>query len=339
MALVSWRLGGKPFSVHRWYSGRDELPDCDTRAGRAGEAEIGETILAAARARACPIPTAAARAIAAPARACSIPGEIEMSPYSDYALSKPEREQGLILACRAVPWSDCEVAWLEADDVAMHPIRQLDCEVIGVEFATHDIRIVRLAIRAAGRSISRPASIASVIFVRDRLPPRDFSMANRPGARRARIPHPPDDGRRGDTVRHRAAASPASACASSVRTATRSIARAIAARSWRWPAARASRRSRARSRRRWRKAPSSRSISISACAPSAISISWTHFRALAARHAEPDIRAGAVGARRADRAAHRLPLARRSARLRRSSTASRPISPGRRSWSTPARTC
>ena len=43
----------------------------------------------------------------------------------------------------AVPWSDCEVAWLEADDVAMHPIRHLDCEVTAVEAATHDIRILR----------------------------------------------------------------------------------------------------------------------------------------------------------------------------------------------------
>jgi CDP-4-dehydro-6-deoxyglucose reductase/ferredoxin-NAD(P)+ reductase (naphthalene dioxygenase ferredoxin-specific) len=113
-------------------------------------------------------------------------GEIEMSPYSDYALSKGERDAGLILACRAVPWSDCAVAWLEADDLAMHPVRHLDCAVTEVIEATHDIRIVRLAIRAGGPFEFSAGQYASVIFAPEasgtgRLPPRDFSMANRPG--------------------------------------------------------------------------------------------------------------------------------------------------------------
>ena len=34
-------------------------------------------------------------------------GDVEMSPYSEYALSGEEKARGLILPCRSVPWSDC----------------------------------------------------------------------------------------------------------------------------------------------------------------------------------------------------------------------------------------
>jgi ferredoxin-NAD(P)+ reductase (naphthalene dioxygenase ferredoxin-specific) len=148
-------------------------------------AEMGETILAAALRAGVPYPCGCRSGNCGACKSTLAAGEVELSPYSEYALSKAERESGLILACRAVPWSDVEVAWLEADDVAMHPVRHLDCEVTAVEAATHDIRIVRLAIRAGGPFDFSAGQYASVIFDPvpggDRLPPRDFSMANRPG--------------------------------------------------------------------------------------------------------------------------------------------------------------
>ncbi len=149
-------------------------------------AEMGETILAAALRAGIPYPCGCRSGNCGACKSTLASGEIEMSPYSDYALSKAERDQGLILACRSVPWSDCAVAWLEADDVAMHPVRHLDCEIAEVGTATHDIRIVRMAIRAGGPFDFSAGQYASVIFAPERaaavrLPPRDFSMANRPG--------------------------------------------------------------------------------------------------------------------------------------------------------------
>jgi CDP-4-dehydro-6-deoxyglucose reductase/ferredoxin-NAD(P)+ reductase (naphthalene dioxygenase ferredoxin-specific) len=149
-------------------------------------AEMGETILAAALRAGVPYPCGCRSGNCGACKSTLASGEIEMSPYSDYALSKAEKEAGLILACRAVPWSDCEVAWLEPDDLAMHPTRHLDCEVTEVIAATHDIRIVRMAIKAGGPFDFSAGQYASVIFAPDRtgqgrLPPRDFSMANRPG--------------------------------------------------------------------------------------------------------------------------------------------------------------
>lgn len=106
-------------------------------------------------------------------------GEVEMSPYSDFALLAEERDQGLVLACRAVPWSDCEIAWLEPDEVVAHARRILTCRVINLFDETHDVRRVQLEIEDGGPFDFSAGQYASVTF--GDLPARDFSMANRPG--------------------------------------------------------------------------------------------------------------------------------------------------------------
>jgi len=106
-------------------------------------------------------------------------GEVEMSPYSEYALTDAEKTSGLILACRSVPWSDCEVAYLEQDEVVAHPLRKLTCAVREIERMTHDIVRVRLSIEAGGPFDFTAGQFAQVSFAG--LPPRDYSMANRPG--------------------------------------------------------------------------------------------------------------------------------------------------------------
>jgi CDP-4-dehydro-6-deoxyglucose reductase/ferredoxin-NAD(P)+ reductase (naphthalene dioxygenase ferredoxin-specific) len=58
-----------------------------------------------------------------------------------------------------VPWQDSEVAWLDEDDLIVHPRRLLDCRVIGLDDATHDIKRIRLEIASGGPfDTSRPAS-------------------------------------------------------------------------------------------------------------------------------------------------------------------------------------
>jgi len=105
-------------------------------------------------------------------------GEVELQEYSEFALSDEERTQGLVLACRAMPQSDCKVAWLELDETVQHPLRQLACRVAELQQATHDIRIVRLAIEAGGPYTFSAGQYAAVAFPGQ--PPRDYSMANRP---------------------------------------------------------------------------------------------------------------------------------------------------------------
>lgn len=108
-----------------------------------------------------------------------VKGEVAMEGYSEFALSDEEKDRGLILACRAVPWGDSEVAWLEEDDLIVHPRRLLDCEVVALDDATHDIKRIRLKIVSGGPFDFSAGQFASVTF--EGCPPRDYSMANVPG--------------------------------------------------------------------------------------------------------------------------------------------------------------
>src|SRR5258708_39416730 len=110
--------------------------------------EPGQTILDAALAQGVAYPHGCRSGNCGACKSRHHAGEIELAPYSDYALTASERASGLILACRAMPWSDAEVAWLDAEDLIINPQRQLTCRVVALEQATHDIRIVRLEILA-----------------------------------------------------------------------------------------------------------------------------------------------------------------------------------------------
>ena len=44
-----------------------------------------------------------------------VSGEVDLKPYAGFALTEAELASGLILACRALPLSDCVVTHLEPD--------------------------------------------------------------------------------------------------------------------------------------------------------------------------------------------------------------------------------
>ena len=140
--------------------------------------EMGQTILEAALARDLPYPHGCRSGNCGACKSELISGEVEMTPYSDYALSEAEKDGGLILACRAVPWSDCEVKFLEADEEIAHPLRHMQCRVVDLAAVTHDIRRVRLEVESGGPYTFSAGQYASLEF--PGLPPRDYSMANRP---------------------------------------------------------------------------------------------------------------------------------------------------------------
>lgn len=140
--------------------------------------ETGQTVLDAAVAHGVPYPYGCQSGNCGACKSRLYRGEVELSPYSSYALTDEERAQGLVLACRTVPWSDAELAWLDADDVVMHPLRDLTCRVAALEDLTHDIKLVRLAIVEGGPFTFAAGQYAAVSF--GDLPPRDYSMANVP---------------------------------------------------------------------------------------------------------------------------------------------------------------
>lgn len=105
-------------------------------------------------------------------------GEVEMTDFSEYALEPAERAADLILACRATVWSDAEVAWIDGEDLALHPLRRLMTRVVGLDDLTHDIKRLRLAVEGGGPFTFDAGQFAKLAFAD--LPPRDYSMANRP---------------------------------------------------------------------------------------------------------------------------------------------------------------
>lgn len=142
------------------------------------EAETGQTILEAALASNLPYPHGCRSGNCGACKSELLSGDVEMSPFSEYALTEPERASGLILACRAVPWSDCEVKFLDFDDTAAHPFRHLLCKVSAVDAMTHDIKRIRLKIVDGGPYDFSAGQYARVEF--PGVPARDYSMANRP---------------------------------------------------------------------------------------------------------------------------------------------------------------
>ena len=140
--------------------------------------EMGETILAAALRHGVNYPHGCQSGNCGACKSHLVAGEVEMSPYSEYALSPADRADGLILACRSVPWADCEVAWLELDESMTHPICRLVCTVTDVTAATHDTTIVRAAIERGGPFTFSAGQYLNVTFAGQ--PAREYSLANRP---------------------------------------------------------------------------------------------------------------------------------------------------------------
>jgi naphthalene 1,2-dioxygenase ferredoxin reductase component len=149
------------------------------QADRTIDVPTGATILATALDAGVGYPFGCQSGNCGACKSHLVKGEVTMEGYSEFALSDEEKARGLILACRAVPWEDSEVAWLDEDDLIVHPRRLLDCRVVGLDDATHDIKRIRLEIASGGPFDFSAGQFASVTF--ENCPPRDYSMANVPG--------------------------------------------------------------------------------------------------------------------------------------------------------------
>ena len=109
-------------------------------------------------------------------------GEVQLAPYSEFALTEEEKERDLILACRAIPLSDCEISPIGQDETVNHPHRSMNAEITNITKATHDIRILQMEIFYGEIYDFAPGQYSSLTF--NGMPPRDFSMANVPGKSR-----------------------------------------------------------------------------------------------------------------------------------------------------------
>lgn len=146
------------------------------QAERTIDVEVGSTILETALALGIDYPHGCRAGNCGGCKSKLHSGEVELSPYSNFALSPFEYSDGLILACRAVPWSDCEVSWCELDDVAVHPVLNFTGTVSQIEKLTGDIVSVKVKIQS-----SVPFEFSSGQFVYLNFlgyPRREYSIAS-----------------------------------------------------------------------------------------------------------------------------------------------------------------
>lgn len=140
--------------------------------------ELGQTVLEAALGHGVPYPHGCRSGNCGACKSRLISGEVEMSPFSEFALTEDEKDAGLVLACRSVPWADSEIAWLGEDETIAHPIRHMTCRVTALDDMTHDIKRVRLEVVAGGPFLFSAGQYCAITFAG--LESRDYSMANTP---------------------------------------------------------------------------------------------------------------------------------------------------------------
>lgn len=149
------------------------------QAGRSLSARPGQTILETALQHGLEYPCGCEAGNCGSCKSYLISGTVKTLGHSPYALTAAEAACGLVLACRSIPSSDVEVAWLEIDDMPPpHPRRSLQARVVAVDRMTRDIARVRVSKAGCGDFAFSPGQFASLRF--GDLPTRPYSMASQP---------------------------------------------------------------------------------------------------------------------------------------------------------------
>ena len=141
------------------------------------EVGMGQTLLDAALAEGIDYPHSCRSGNCSACKSRLIDGEVDLMPYSEFALSDEERADGYILACRCMVWEDSTVAvvGVEGEEPAA---AQVTARIADLDDATHDIKRVRLEADTGTLPSFKPGQFASLSF--GGLPARDYSMASQP---------------------------------------------------------------------------------------------------------------------------------------------------------------
>lgn len=141
--------------------------------------DVGATILSSALDAGIDYPFMCQQGQCGSCKSLLLEGEVALGHvYNPMVLTPEDRARGYILACQAQPLSDCVVSIGEIGGLVSHPVRTLDCVVRAREQAAADTFLIRLEAIAGGPLIFSAGQYAALRFAD--VPPRNFSMANRP---------------------------------------------------------------------------------------------------------------------------------------------------------------
>ena len=143
--------------------------------------DMGNTILEAALEQGVNFPHGCKTGNCGACKSEKISGDIEMSPFSEFALEPEEEEKGMILACRSVPWSDCEIRIIDdqlEETLNDFKVINIECVVKKLTKVTDDIYILNLKINSEEEFKFKAGQYAELYF--GQCKEKHFSMANPP---------------------------------------------------------------------------------------------------------------------------------------------------------------
>jgi len=143
--------------------------------------DMGNTVLEAALEQGVNFPHGCKTGNCGACKSEKISGDIEMSPFSEFALEPEEEEKGMILACRSVPWSDCEIRIIDDQlEETLHDFKviNIECVVKKLTKVTDDIYILNLKINSEEEFKFKAGQYAELYL--GQCKEKHFSMANPP---------------------------------------------------------------------------------------------------------------------------------------------------------------
>jgi propane monooxygenase reductase component len=111
------------------------------------QVEEGETVLQAAFRQGISLMHGCKEGQCSSCKSILLEGEVDMRPYSTFALSDDDREIGYTLLCRAEPLEDLTVELLTWDEDTLHmktPVSAHRTAIEAIEHLTHDMRLLVL---------------------------------------------------------------------------------------------------------------------------------------------------------------------------------------------------
>ncbi|MEO0760827.1 MAG: 2Fe-2S iron-sulfur cluster binding domain-containing protein [Pseudomonadota bacterium] len=147
------------------------------------EVEEGETVLDAAFRQGIALPHGCKEGQCSACKCHLADGEVELLKYSTFALNDSEREQGEILLCRTLAYSDMEVELLNYDEELLSKsiaVKDYSGRITGIERLTHDIRRVEVELSAPMKFWAGQYADITVETKEGEKITRSFSMANTP---------------------------------------------------------------------------------------------------------------------------------------------------------------
>ncbi|MEH7113348.1 2Fe-2S iron-sulfur cluster binding domain-containing protein [Neobacillus niacini] len=150
--------------------------------GMEMDVEEGETVLEAAFRQGVALMHGCKEGQCSTCKSLLLDGDIEMERYSTFALPDHEKEDGYVLLCKTLCYSDISVELLQFDEDALKlsiPIKTFQTSIESIESVTHDIRKLTLKLEEPSKIIFHAGQFVDI------YPPggtfyRSYSMGNTP---------------------------------------------------------------------------------------------------------------------------------------------------------------